>query len=289
MLIGPIPAADAFAGRVLPKPLKGGDLYRCPKCHLGFRWPRLTKEELDRLYAEGKEDTWSQGADSRRDWQLARDYLIRILPEGASVLDVGCFDGGFLAPLSKRFKCHGIEIHPGARKRAEEKGISIIGADFSEASGTFDCITAFDVIEHVESPRRFLDKMLDHVAPRGRLLISTGNMDCWSWRLMGSRYLYCTFAEHIAFISPKWARFHAKLYGLEIEHIAFFAHADYEWHQFLRGAALNLVYRVLPGVMRYLRKKGFGGHDAARFPELADYPPPWPGAKDHFLVVFRKP
>ncbi|BCX82261.1 2-polyprenyl-6-hydroxyphenyl methylase/3-demethylubiquinone-9 3-methyltransferase [Methylomarinovum caldicuralii] len=289
LMIGPIPAADGFAGRVLPSPLDGGRLYRCSECHLGFRCPRLGKGELDRLYAEGREDTWSQKQEGRQDWRSTREFLLQNFPEGASILDVGCFDGAFLAPLVGRFQCYGIEIHPSARKRGESRGIKIIGADFFEIRGTFDCITAIDVIEHVENPRLFLKQMLDHVGNGGRVLISTGNLDAWTWRLMGGRYLYCTCAENMAFISPMWAKLQAERYGLEIEHLSFFAHADYRWTQFLRGFAINLVYRFLPGVIRHLRKKGLGGHDAQRFPELADYPPPWPGAKDHFLVVLRKP
>ena len=82
-----------FAGKTVKKPLKGGGLYRCPSCSLGFRWPRLDKKQLDVLYKQGDEKTWSAAQTARTDWQNGRDLLKDLLMPGMSILDVGCFDG----------------------------------------------------------------------------------------------------------------------------------------------------------------------------------------------------
>ena len=67
-----------------------------------------------------------------------------------SILDVGCLDGRFLEPLVDLYACNGIEIHAQVAKRAVKKGVTVIGSDFADVSGSFDCITAYDVIKHIE-------------------------------------------------------------------------------------------------------------------------------------------
>src|SRR5579884_3834253 len=108
--LGPIPATDVFAGNVLQKLLPSGSLYRCIQCGLGFRWPRVTKENLDGLYVQGGDTTWTASVNRRRDWRLAHEWLTSNVPSGAAVLDVGCFDGGFLESLTRNYRCFGIEI-----------------------------------------------------------------------------------------------------------------------------------------------------------------------------------
>ena len=287
-LIGPIPATDIFAGRALERPLPGGSLYRCRRCQLGFRWPRLVKDELDALYKEGNENTWSTSGDSRTDWLIARDWLTQGLPEGSRILDVGCFDGGFLEPLVASYRCCGIEIHPKARDRAKQKGIEVIGSDFSEVDGDFDCITAFDVIEHVAQPRSFLADCLAAIRPGGWVLVSTGNLDAFTFRIMGGRYWYCTIAEHISFVSPVWFKAITESEGNQVLRQATFVHGSTSPVRRLREAANNFLYRTAPWGFRGLRKLGMGGKAVRTHPELADHPPGWGSAKDHFMVLVQK-
>ena len=287
-LIGSIPATDMFAGRSLDRPIPGGALYQCRGCLLGFRWPRLDKEELDRLYANGDELTWTASAPSRRDWCIARDWVEQTLAEGSSLLDVGCFDGGFLEPLVKSYDCSGVEIHPVAAKRAEQKGITVIGNDFSKVAGTFDCITAFDIIEHVEQPQAFLADCLAAVRPGGWIFISTGNLDAFTFRLMGGRYWYCTIAEHISFLSPEWFSGLAESLNYSVVKQTTFAHGNATWSIKIREAANNLLYRIGRPGFSLLRKIGMGGKNVKAHPELAEHPPTWGSAPDHFMILIQK-
>ena len=286
--VGAIPATDVFAGRTLERRLPNFELFRCRQCALGFRWPRLLKEELDALYVQGDEATWTATPYSRHDWRIARGWLAAALDEGSSILDVGCFDGGFLEPLVSRFPCHGIEIHPMARKRAEGKGIDIIGSDFSAISGSFDCITALDVIEHVERPRVFLQDCLAAVRPGGFVLISTGNLDALPFRWIGSRYWYCTIAEHISFVSPAWFAGLDGSLGYGVLRQTTFAHGGTSLPLRVKDTARNIVYRLTPSVFKTLRRLGMGGKDVRTQPELADHPPGWGSARDHFMVLLVK-
>lgn len=287
-VIGPIPETDEFAGKVLVRPLPAGVLYRCRRCALGFRYPRLRKEELDALYMQGGDLVWSAPANSRQDWRIARGWLASILPARSRILDVGCFDGGFLEPLVGTHICYGIEIHRAARERAERKGVEVVGSDFSKVSGVYDCVTAFDVIEHVERPKAFLESCLGAVGSGGRALISTGNLDAFTFRLMGSRYRYCTIAEHISFVSLTWLSGLAGPLGYRILRWAPFAHRNGPLSLRTREAASNLLYRVAPSLFRTMRRRGAGGKKVDEHPVLADHPPPWTSARDHFIALLEK-
>lgn len=286
--VGSIPDSYIFAGSILRAPLAGGGLYQCTKCGLGFRSPRLSKDALDYLYAQGSDKAWTDSIDRRPDWRIAHDWLLANIHTGAAVLDIGCFDGAFLESLAQNYRCFGIEIHPEARHRAAQRGVEIVGRDFFDLEGQFDCIVAFDVIEHVESPRRFLEFGVDHLKSGGRLLVSTGNFDSFTFRFMGSRYWYCSIAEHISFISPAWVRRQVPALGVKIEGMTFFSHANFRFRQSAKQVAANVLYRFCPRLFASLRRMGMGRIDVRRFPESIDYPPGWMSAKDHFLFVLRK-
>jgi len=288
ILVGAIPATDLFAGRRLKEPLDGGGLWRCPSCALAFRFPRLSKARLDVLYAEGNEWNWGSPATTRNDWMLAQDWITSQLPADSSVLDIGCFDGSFIAPLVEHYKCSGIEIHPVARERASFKGVNIIGSDFSVIEGQFDLITAFDVIEHMEQPATFLERCLAALPQGGMVILSTGNVDSATFRLLGSQYWYCTIAEHISFVSPTWSSNVCKILGCKSVFEARFAHSNVGLTQGARQVALNLVYRFAPRLFRIARRMGLGGFNVVNHPQLADHPPSWMGARDHFMIILQK-
>ena len=289
--IGKIPAANIFAGRVLPELLDGGHLWCCDTCHLIFRWPTLGRAELNVLYAGGAGDTWGGPPTKREDWHIAERWLHRVLSKGSAILDVGCFDGGFLDRLGDAYERYGIEIHPAACQRAETKGITMIGTNFESfscAPASLDCITAFDVIEHVHQPAQFLKSCCDLVKPGGWIMVATGNADSPSFRFMGARYWYCTIAEHLSFISPRWCYRLADKLGLSIEEYEFFSHGRRNWFYCLLELIKNILYRLMPEFFAWLRQQGFGKKDVSIHPELAANPPGWMTAKDHFIILFRK-
>jgi len=288
--LGEIPAFGYFAGRKLTEPLSGGSLFRCDSCWLYFRYPKLDNMKLDELYRQGSSDNWQHTISARSDWVTALDW-ISTLSVGRSVLDVGCFDGGFLSRLGSDYDLSGIEIHEGAAQAAEQKGIRIIAPSYrflEEVDENFDIVTSFDVIEHVDDPLFFLKMISSITRPGGAVIISTGNTDAMSWRFMGSRYWYCTISEHISFINPRWCDIAASNLGLRVERIEKFSHLAASTPMRIADLGKNMLYRVAPAVVAWLRTKGFGGIDVNIDPSLIYAPPNWMSATDHFMVLFRK-
>jgi SAM-dependent methyltransferase len=291
VLVGAIPSSIDFAGNLLRTPLPGGNLFRCLSCGLAFRYPRLSKADLDLLYCQGNAGNWQSAPAARPDWQIANKWISRYLPTACSILDIGCFDGEFLRSIGAIHNRFGIEIHEGACGKARESGIHIIGSDFAtmpEINKMFDVVTSFDVIEHSHNPMEFLAKLAGVTQKNGIIIISTGNSDAFGWRLLGGHYWYCAIGEHLSFPNPNWCRWAAPLLGLELEQVVTFSHVNATWRQWLADVAKNLFYAVLPRGFAYLRAMGMGDAIFRGHKELLKNPPKWMSAKDHFLCLFVK-
>jgi SAM-dependent methyltransferase len=289
--LGPIPDANYFAGRTLDHVLKGGSLYRCERCSLGYRFPCPPKEELDELYRQGSSTAWQSDPGQRVDWRLAKQQIERRCANNPAVLDIGCFDGAFLASLEtpRRF---GVEINPAGIERARQRGVEILGHDYNNVNAgptDFDVITNFDMIEHIEDPRTFFASLITRLRRGGLLVISTGDLDAWTWRMARGRYWYCAIPEHISYCSRRWFSGMSGELGLEPVEMTSFSHSNWSLVHATREVVTNGLYLFAPGVARFLRAKGVGMKDVTAHPELLDYPPSWISARDHLLAVFRKP
>lgn len=120
-------------------------------------------------------------------------HLARWVPAGASVLDLGCWDGLLLALLRDRGagRVRGVERDPTAADRARARGLEVAPADLDDpdwpsslGGERFDRVILADVIEHVRDPWATLDRIVERVlAPGGRILICAPNVAHASVRL----------------------------------------------------------------------------------------------------------
>jgi 2-polyprenyl-3-methyl-5-hydroxy-6-metoxy-1,4-benzoquinol methylase len=288
---GEIPDAVEFAGRELSYTLHGGGLWECITCSLQFRFPSPRREDLNELYRCGAPEAWNTSAEERVDWELARRMLDSVQPHGLErqrLLDVGCWDGRFLASVKGQWELNGIEINPVAARLAAQRGISLVGDDLAQLelqSTSFDAITAFDVIEHVPDPATFVRSCARLLKPGGSLIVATGNTASLPWRILRSRNLYCIWPEHLCFINEKWCKGIAEQVGLTVSAVQCYRRTDGSALKIAADALKSVAYASFPRLFRWLRSKGVGN---TKHVSKLDYPPLWPTARDHFLVCFRK-
>jgi len=93
---------------------------------------------------------------------------------GRTIADVGCGTGGMVALLSGFGTVTGVDEAPEAREYCARRGLDrILSPEEWEHSGeSYDLITAFDVVEHVEDDVAFLRRLTGHLKPGGRLLVT---------------------------------------------------------------------------------------------------------------------
>ena len=115
--------------------------------------------------------------------------LLRMIPEGARVLDVGCGTGSVsrLVRDVRRARVLGLEPNPERARLAAERGIEVEVGTFGESvvrrHGAFDVVLFADVLEHLEDPAAMLRAVRGALAPGGRVLASIPNVAHWSVRL----------------------------------------------------------------------------------------------------------
>ena len=106
-------------------------LNNCKKCNLQYISPRLNQEAISILYNKEYLSQTLSGANhvdqtvSIKEYQKFKSYLLKMLPEGGCILDVGCGVGNMLKQLrdTQQFKGSGIEISHDAVERARKDGL----------------------------------------------------------------------------------------------------------------------------------------------------------------------
>ena len=91
------------------------------------------------------------------------------------ILDVGCGTGGNLKVLSQFGDAEGVDISPDALEFCRQRGLPNVRLGAAEhlpyEDGTFDLVTALDVVEHLDDDVAGLKEFRRVLKPDGRILL----------------------------------------------------------------------------------------------------------------------
>ena len=202
---------------------KGRQFWQCDDCGIGMQRPLPTLAELqtyyDTQYADGMYRTFISAADMKA--MTARQRLSEIshlVPLSGHWLDVGSADGMFVGEALRRgIASEGIELSTVAVQQARAAGLPVRQGSLEDItrSPEYDCITAFDVLEHVIDPAGFLRELSARVRVGGHAVLTLPNVSSLYCRVMGSRWWYYIPEEHLHYFNPKTIRAMLTLAGLE--------------------------------------------------------------------------
>ena len=141
-------------------------------------------------------------------------------PEGgASLLDVGCGGGDFIAAMRELgWKVSGVETDPVAVERARGRTLDVHLGDLESAAFddvSFDAVTLAHVIEHVHDPQRLLAECRRILKPDGMLALTTPNSSSWGHRHFGRDWRGLEPPRHIHIFNSKNIRHLLESAGLQ--------------------------------------------------------------------------
>ncbi len=161
------------------------------------RIKELLPEDVALSWAEGPSESQCEVPDGDRglvgerdDCSLRGKFLVRFehisrysevaRADRGTVLDIGCGTGYGSAMLSSKSKVVALDISPSATDfaRRSHPGPEYMVGDAAAiplAGGNVDAITAFEVIEHLAEPGRFLDECRRVLKAGGSLVMSSPN------------------------------------------------------------------------------------------------------------------
>ncbi len=155
---------------------------RCPGCRAGRVLPAKDAGGHAEEYLEDYSARYTAELDrakAKSCWRLLVETLGEP-PAGTRLLELGAGDGGFLDLAREQgLRTTGLEISREAARAASERGHFMrVGSAEAPLPGEerYDWIVAWDLLEHLPSPRKCLAMAYEALAPHGTLLIATPRM-----------------------------------------------------------------------------------------------------------------
>ena len=195
---------------------QGFDIVRCGQCGLVYVNPRLSGEEINRIYAS-ESYYYGEGLGYR---DYVGDYyshmylanrrldLLEKSCEKGKLLDVGCAHGFFLSAARERgWEVYGVEISKLASDYAREKyGLNVINKSLEDThfpNKFFDVVTMWDVLEHLGDPPAVMVEVKRILRKDGFVFLQVPNFSGFQSRLMRGRWKDIKPPYHLWYFTPK--------------------------------------------------------------------------------------
>ena len=179
-------------------------LTRCKDCGMVFSSANPTLSELEEYYnGYGRNDYLSPITIKRYNEILDQFESSR---KTNKLLDVGCGIGYFLEVAKKRgWEVYGTEYTEEAIKICESKGIQmkqgILDPNHYDL-GSFDVITSFEVIEHINNPQIEISHISSLLRKGGLFYVTTPNFNSLLRYYLGPKYNVIGWPEHLSYYTP---------------------------------------------------------------------------------------
>lgn len=175
------------------------EIAHCERCSLLFKIPFPNKEEIHELYNNsyytgkgeyGYKRVFEVDAPI---WNARLEVLEKYIRKG-NLLDIGCGEGHLLRIARRRgWNPYGIEISPFIAQKGIEHRLDIFVGQPEDApfpANSFEVITMFEVIEHVNTPINLINKCKELIKNNGILVIQTANMSSLMAKLFSYKNIY---------------------------------------------------------------------------------------------------
>jgi SAM-dependent methyltransferase len=150
---------------------------------------------------------------------ILREFHLANRPAPCSVLDIGCFNGGFLdVAQAAGLQTYGCDTMVEAVESMAGRHRVWCGtvSDCPFAGETFDLITMNDVIEHLPSPHEYLGFVAKRLRDDGLFVLTTPDAGSWFGRIVGVRSGLLDGIEHLVIYNRGALAFALDRAGLQL-------------------------------------------------------------------------
>ena len=191
---------------------QGFNIVKCKKCGLVYVNPRLSMDDIKKLYQEAEYFNRNEEGHGYRDYLADRELHIKTFErefdlierhkKGEKLLDIGCATGFALKVAKGRgWEVHGIEVSRFAAEYArKEFSIDVFNGTLEEShypDKNFDLIIAYGTIEHTVEPKAFLKESGRILKDDGLIVIATPDIGNW----LGNREFQYKPLEHLYYFN----------------------------------------------------------------------------------------
>jgi 2-polyprenyl-3-methyl-5-hydroxy-6-metoxy-1,4-benzoquinol methylase len=191
------------------------NIVRCNNCGLVYTNPRLSQEDLRRLYTRQYFESsypatfgYAHYLQMRNQVKKAYKPRLEVIEKyvrGRRLLDIGCAAGFFLELASERgWQAEGVDVSEYATEYGKNLGLKIFTGTLIEASFPdqyFDAVTMWDCLMHMPDPYGTMVE-INRILKRGGILAFDAlNIDSLNCKLFGERWSALQKLEHIYYFS----------------------------------------------------------------------------------------
>jgi len=231
----------------------GTPLYRCDDCGLIFtgqyRRPFDPKELYETYYRHELSGAGRFGYGVERLIKFFRFWrafkIFTTYPRAKSILDIGSGRGFMLYYLKRYFgyrRTAGTQISKNAYEFSRTTlGLEIYDKDLLELEfpdESFDVATVWQVLEHVQRPEQYIEKLRRLLRKGGHIIVEVPNYHSWTRALTRKYWLGLDLAHHIYFFTPRTLCRMLEKHGFRIRKVHTFS---LEYSTFLSTSSLVSV------------------------------------------------
>jgi len=190
---------------------KSREFFQCLQCKMQLQSPLPTLPELTEFYDKSFADGMYQDfAAAETLKQMTAQQRVKeistTIPLKGKWLDVGCANGVFVQTMTQQgVDAQGVELSEHAISIGKERGLNLHAGTVDDipADESFDCITAFDILEHVLEPLDFIGGIHKRLNDGGHAVFTVPNAGGIVRRIMGKRWYFYIPEEHLHYFNRK--------------------------------------------------------------------------------------
>jgi 2-polyprenyl-3-methyl-5-hydroxy-6-metoxy-1,4-benzoquinol methylase len=203
---------------LLERPQVTAALVRCRACGLVYQTPRPTLAEMAAHYPAEYEPYTDRTASKEPNPLLKRAYaygtqkrtrFVTRRKSGGRLLDIGCASGTFLLGMQthRGWQVQGVEPSAQVAEYARVvHNLDVFPGTLEEAdfpAGAFDCVTMWDVLEHVHDPLGTLREISRVLKDDGIVVIRVPNLASWDATIFSATWAGLDAPRHLFVFRPE--------------------------------------------------------------------------------------